>query len=124
VAAAAATAAAIAAAAEAAAAMQGAQPLSAREMQRPRASGNSPMAKPKGKGTGRPEGHLTADSAPTDESMYGALAWVVQPPRCRQREAQVLVHIAMIIDMRTDIQLCVHISSSVVYSVLFPLTDD
>jgi hypothetical protein len=29
-------------------------------------------------GLGYREGHLTADSAPTDESMYGALTWVVQ----------------------------------------------
>jgi hypothetical protein len=28
-----------------------------------------------------------ADSAPTDESMYGALTRVGQPPRCWQREA-------------------------------------
>jgi uncharacterized protein YjaZ len=61
----------------------------AHEIQRPRASGNPQMAKPKGntKGKGTGEGHLTADSAPTDESMYGALTRVVQPPRCWQREA-------------------------------------
>jgi hypothetical protein len=48
------------------------------------------MANPKGNPKGLQrywEGHLTADSAPTDESIYGALTRVVRPPRCWQREA-------------------------------------
>jgi hypothetical protein len=78
-----------AAAAAAAAVGQGAQPLAlsqAHETQRPAArelpSGNPPMAKQtqgQSQGQGYREGHLTADSAPTDESMYDALTRVVQP---------------------------------------------
>jgi hypothetical protein len=62
----------------------------AHEMQRARASGDPPMAKPKGnpKGKGKlPRGALDSVSAPTDESMDGTLTRVVQSPRCWQREA-------------------------------------
>jgi len=37
-----------------------------------------------GEGTGR---NTESTVFPTDESMYGALTRVVQPPRCWQREA-------------------------------------
>jgi hypothetical protein len=45
-----------------------------------RSGGSAPM----GEGTGR---NTESTVFPTDESMYGALTRVVQPPRCWQREA-------------------------------------